>query len=237
MMDAPAALKTIATGGCSSPIRLDLSRWQERPQPRHRDRLRAPGRRRTGRTGCRDADTRDVHRSDRAGWAARGEEHDAGSEAVRHGRSRSRDPGPLQHGGCVSSSRRATKAPTAHGSTPTSPSGTAWMGRLTGPRTRMAVTVDRTRSRGLPRRRLTKPYCEQGSFLEIELAARRGEAHRTCGGRALNDDVMDTIFTQLVNVGNGPVIRDGVDHASRPPRRCSRTWPTRSRPARDAGAH
>ena len=63
---------------------------------------------------------------------------------------------------------------------------------------------------------LTKPYSEHGSYLEIELAARRGEAHRTCGGRALNDDVMDTIFTQLVNAGNGPVIRDGVDHASRP---------------------
>src|SRR4051812_43806247 len=63
---------------------------------------------------------------------------------------------------------------------------------------------------------VAKPYCEQGSFLEIELAARRGEAHRTCGGRALNDDVIDTLFTQLVNAGNGPVIRDGVDHASRP---------------------
>src|SRR3954463_8158172 len=63
---------------------------------------------------------------------------------------------------------------------------------------------------------VTKPYREQGSFLEIELAARSGEAHRTCGGRALNDDVMDTIFTQLVNAGKGPVIRDGVDQASRP---------------------
>ena len=63
---------------------------------------------------------------------------------------------------------------------------------------------------------LTKPHTEQGSFLEIELAARRGEAHRTCGGRALNDDVMDTIFTLLVNAGNGPVIRDGVDQATRP---------------------
>ena len=52
---------------------------------------------------------------------------------------------------------------------------------------------------------VTKPYAEQGSFLEIELAARRGEAHETCGGRALNDDVMDTIFTQLINAGNGPV--------------------------------
>jgi hypothetical protein len=63
---------------------------------------------------------------------------------------------------------------------------------------------------------LTKPYIEHSSFLEIELAALRGEAHRTCGGRTLNDDVMDTIFTQLVNAGNGPVIRDGVDRATRP---------------------
>src|SRR5918994_1065581 len=63
---------------------------------------------------------------------------------------------------------------------------------------------------------LTKPYAEHGSFLEIELARRRGLAHETCGGRALNDDVMDTIFTQLINAGNGPIIRDGVDHATRP---------------------
>ncbi len=63
---------------------------------------------------------------------------------------------------------------------------------------------------------VTKPYLEHGSFFEIELAARRGEAHQTCGGRAPNDDVMDTIFTQLVNAGNGPVIRDGVDGATRP---------------------
>ena len=69
---------------------------------------------------------------------------------------------------------------------------------------------------------LTKPYAEEGSFLEIELAARRGEAHRTCGGRALNDDVMDTIFTQLINAGNGPTIRDGVDGSTRP---ASRTFP------------
>lgn len=63
---------------------------------------------------------------------------------------------------------------------------------------------------------LTKPYQETGSFLEIELAAMHGRAHESCGGRALNDDVMDTIFTQLINAGNGPVIRDGVDAASRP---------------------
>ena len=63
---------------------------------------------------------------------------------------------------------------------------------------------------------VTKPHVEQGSFLEIELSARRGETHVTCGGRTLNDDVMDTIFTQLVNAGQGPTIRDGVDAATRP---------------------
>jgi len=63
---------------------------------------------------------------------------------------------------------------------------------------------------------VTKPYVERGSFFEIELAARHGHEHVTCGGRTLNDDVMDTIFTQLVNAGEGPTIRDGVDSATRP---------------------
>jgi hypothetical protein len=69
---------------------------------------------------------------------------------------------------------------------------------------------------------LTKPYTEQGSFLEIELAALAGKPHETCGGRAPNDDVIDTLFTTLVNAGNGPVIRDGVDQATRP---ATRTFP------------
>ena len=77
---------------------------------------------------------------------------------------------------------------------------------------------------------LTKPYAEQGSFWEIELAHRRGQPHQTCGGRALNDDVMDTIFTQLVNAGNGPIIRDGVDRSSRP---ASQTFPYLSPPNPD----
>jgi len=69
---------------------------------------------------------------------------------------------------------------------------------------------------------LSKPYTESGSFLEIELAARQGRAHETCGGRTLNDDVMDTLLTLLINAGRGPVIRDGVDRASRP---ASQTFP------------
>ena len=64
---------------------------------------------------------------------------------------------------------------------------------------------------------VTKPHLDGGSFLEIELAARRGEAHQTCGGRTLNDDVMDTIFTQLVNAGHGPTIRDGATPPPGPP--------------------
>ncbi len=74
---------------------------------------------------------------------------------------------------------------------------------------------------------LTKPYQESGSFLEIELAAIHGEEHRSCGGRTPNDDVMDTIFTQLINAGNGPTIRDGVDAATRP---ATRTFPYLAEP-------
>ena len=69
---------------------------------------------------------------------------------------------------------------------------------------------------------VTKPYAERGSFFEIERATRRGSPHETCGGRALNDDVIDTIFTLLINAGNGPVIRDGVDQATKP---ASRAFP------------
>jgi hypothetical protein len=77
---------------------------------------------------------------------------------------------------------------------------------------------------------VAKPYVEQGSFLEIEMAALRGDPHETCGGRTLNDDVIDTLFTQLVNAGNGPVIRDGVDRSSRP---AGRTFPYLSSPNPD----
>src|SRR3954463_9147376 len=74
---------------------------------------------------------------------------------------------------------------------------------------------------------VTKPYAERGSFLEIELAALAGKPHETCGGRAPNDDVIDRLFTTLVNAGNGPVIRDGVDQATRP---ATRTFPSPAPP-------
>src|SRR3954452_1276329 len=77
---------------------------------------------------------------------------------------------------------------------------------------------------------VTKPHAEQGSFLEIELAAREGRHHETCGGRALNDDVMDALLTLLINAGHGPVIRDGVDQASQP---ASQTFPYLAAPNPD----
>ncbi len=80
---------------------------------------------------------------------------------------------------------------------------------------------------------VSKPYAERGSFLEIELSSRMGRPHATCGGRALNDDVMDTIFTLLVNGGNGPVVRDGVDRATRP---ATRTFPYLAAPNPDPPA-
>ena len=62
----------------------------------------------------------------------------------------------------------------------------------------------------------SKPYQETGSFLEIETSALARRPHTTCGGRALNDDVIDTLYTLWINGGTGPVIRDGVDASSRP---------------------
>jgi hypothetical protein len=62
---------------------------------------------------------------------------------------------------------------------------------------------------------VSKPYTEN-SFFEIERAALDGRAHETCGGRSLNENVMDTIYTLLVNTGHGPRISDGVNQATVP---------------------
>jgi hypothetical protein len=63
---------------------------------------------------------------------------------------------------------------------------------------------------------VSKPYVERGSFFEIESACRDGRPHSSCGGRAPNDDVMDTIFSLLINAGQGARISDGVDQATMP---------------------
>jgi hypothetical protein len=73
---------------------------------------------------------------------------------------------------------------------------------------------------------LSKPFSEDG-YLEIERALLRGAAHATCGGRSLNDDIVDKLLTFLVDKGNGPGVTDGVDRATAP---ASRTFPY-ARPA------
>ena len=84
---------------------------------------------------------------------------------------------------------------------------------------------------------VSRPYSEQGSFLEPERAAREQREHATCGGRALNDDVMDTFFTFIVTGGNGAPVRDGIDASSKPG---TQTFPylqpAEPGPARAAGA-
>src|SRR5205823_5565149 len=68
---------------------------------------------------------------------------------------------------------------------------------------------------------MSKPF-DQDSYFEIERALLRGAAHETCGGRSLNDDIVDKLLTLLVDNGSGPGVTDGVDQATVP---ASRTFP------------
>lgn len=68
---------------------------------------------------------------------------------------------------------------------------------------------------------VSRPFAED-TYFEIERMLLKGAPHRTCGGRSLNDDSIDTFLTLLVNAGNGPRISDGVDQATVP---ASRTFP------------
>ena len=57
---------------------------------------------------------------------------------------------------------------------------------------------------------VSKPF-QETSYFEIEQSMMKARAHVTAGGRWLNEDIMDFIFTLYVNAGNGPRINDGVD--------------------------
>jgi hypothetical protein len=61
----------------------------------------------------------------------------------------------------------------------------------------------------------SKPFTD-GGFLEIERAVLAGRPHTTCGGRPLNDDIVDILYTLLVGGVDGPPISDGVDQATQP---------------------
>ncbi|MFM9629202.1 MULTISPECIES: DUF4331 family protein [Streptomyces] len=62
---------------------------------------------------------------------------------------------------------------------------------------------------------VSKPFAEDSCF-EIESAVLAGRDHTTCGGRAPNDDIVDTLYTLLVHGVDGPRISDGVDRATQP---------------------
>jgi hypothetical protein len=57
---------------------------------------------------------------------------------------------------------------------------------------------------------LGKPFATD-SFFEIETAMLDGRPHETCGGRWLDDDVMDTILTFMISGIPGARVSDGVD--------------------------
>jgi hypothetical protein len=67
----------------------------------------------------------------------------------------------------------------------------------------------------------SKPFSDD-SDLEIERAVLAGRPHVTCGGRSLEDDIIDTLYTVLVGGLDGPLISDGVDRPTQP---ASRRFP------------
>ena len=56
----------------------------------------------------------------------------------------------------------------------------------------------------------SKPFAE-ASYFEIERSMLEGRTNATPGGRWLNQDIMDFVFTLYVNGGNGPPVNDGID--------------------------
>ena len=54
------------------------------------------------------------------------------------------------------------------------------------------------------------------SFLEIERSAIGGQRHASCGGRWLNEDILDEMLTLFVNGGKGDRLGDGVDAPTKP---------------------
>ena len=57
---------------------------------------------------------------------------------------------------------------------------------------------------------LSKPFATD-SYFEIETAMLEVRPHETCGGRWLDDDVMDTMFTFMISGVPGARVSDGVD--------------------------
>jgi hypothetical protein len=57
---------------------------------------------------------------------------------------------------------------------------------------------------------VSKPF-QEASYFEIERSMLAGRPHTSPGGRWLNEDVMDAIFTLYIGGENGARIQDGID--------------------------
>ena len=62
----------------------------------------------------------------------------------------------------------------------------------------------------------TAKPCTGEHYFEIEQAILRGAPHTSCGGRRPNDDVVDVLYTLLINGGRAPQLSDGVDRPAHP---------------------
>lgn len=62
---------------------------------------------------------------------------------------------------------------------------------------------------------LARPFAP-GKFLEIERATLDGRPSESCGGRWLDDDILDEMLTLYVNGGKGKRLGDGVDAPTNP---------------------
>ena len=80
---------------------------------------------------------------------------------------------------------------------------------------------------------VSRPYAAD-SFFEIEQATLDGRPYQTCGGRSLNDDVIDKLLTLIVNGGKGPRVDDGVD---KPATAVSDAFPYQAPPTRESQAN
>jgi hypothetical protein len=80
---------------------------------------------------------------------------------------------------------------------------------------------------------VSRPYAVD-SFFEIEQATLDGRTYQTCGGRSLNDDVIDKLLTLIVNNGKGPRVSDGVDKPATP---VSDTFPYQASPTHEPQAN
>ena len=62
---------------------------------------------------------------------------------------------------------------------------------------------------------VSKPFTS-GTYFEIETAMLEGRPHQTCGGRWLEDDAMDVMFTFMISGVPGAPVSDGVDAPWKP---------------------